>query len=387
MDAAPGLFGQVVAGVRRVWPVFIVLYAIGWTLFASQPDSWAAWFRTMTFDHPVLGAIVLSCVAGSLLWYSRRSSMLLVAAAVAAALWVGTSNATVVIAVSFLAARHPRWVRWVLWLVLGALHPLGIAPDTLGYMHSPQIVPPWVTPLLAVALPAFVGSWAADAERARRWRRAEERARNVAASARSEASQTTDRLELSRHMHDIVGRSIARMTLQATAIVALSDNPQIVNLASRIADIGATANGELRTIVHAINAGETRAAPTAHETWRDAVDAAIAHGHTVHVRGTDAFVRLEQPLRDVMSAVVAEALHNAVKHAPGAAIRITASRGTSRLTLIVENGRPALIRTATVPGLGIGTALLAAQVHDLGGVMSSGPTGRGGWRVRAEVPQ
>jgi signal transduction histidine kinase len=85
--------------------------------------------------------------------------------------------------------------------------------------------------------------------------------------------------------------------------------------------------------------------------------------------------------------VVQESLTNALRHAPGSAVRVLV-RGEPdgrTMTVRVENDEGAPPRRDLV-GTGRGLAGLRERVAALGGRFSSGPTAGGGWYVEAQLP-
>jgi signal transduction histidine kinase len=84
--------------------------------------------------------------------------------------------------------------------------------------------------------------------------------------------------------------------------------------------------------------------------------------------------------------VVQEALTNALKHAPGAQVRVrlTGARGRG-LTVEVANTAPAHVPVAG-GGAGQGLVGLAERVSLAGGRLEHGPADGGGWRLQAWLP-
>ena len=96
--------------------------------------------------------------------------------------------------------------------------------------------------------------------------------------------------------------------------------------------------------------------------------------------------------------VASEGVTNALKHAPGSALRVvvgTAPEGVSdiadsrMLEVRVTNGPPRLVGTRN-SGNGLGLVQLAARVEALGGTLRGGPLSGGerggGWELLARLP-
>jgi hypothetical protein len=68
--------------------------------------------------------------------------------------------------------------------------------------------------------------------------------------------------------------------------------------------------------------------------------------------------------------IVQEALTNARRHAPGAAVSVAVAVDDSGARVVVANGPPGM----------------RERVQLTGGTLTAGPTGQGGWRVEARLP-
>jgi signal transduction histidine kinase len=83
--------------------------------------------------------------------------------------------------------------------------------------------------------------------------------------------------------------------------------------------------------------------------------------------------------------VVQESLTNALRHAPGAAVRVLVNGSGRDLTVRVENDRSVQERP-NLSGTGRGLAGLRERIHELGGQLRAGPNRHGGWLVEAVLP-
>ncbi|MFD8363808.1 sensor histidine kinase [Streptomyces hygroscopicus] len=115
---------------------------------------------------------------------------------------------------------------------------------------------------------------------------------------------------------------------------------------------------------------------------------ATAAGGTVEVRMGTAETALESlptPVQTAGYRIVQEALANARRHAPGAPVRLTVDGTAGRLRCEVENSRGVRRGTAGA-GIGLGLVSMRERVDALGGELTAGPTGDGGFRVVARMP-
>jgi signal transduction histidine kinase len=91
------------------------------------------------------------------------------------------------------------------------------------------------------------------------------------------------------------------------------------------------------------------------------------------------------PVAHVAFRVVQESLTNALRYAPGAAVRVVVNGSGRDLTVEVENDSSARDRPR-LTGTGRGLAGLRERVQELGGQLVAGPVADGGWRVAATLP-
>ncbi|MFD7816452.1 sensor histidine kinase [Streptomyces sp. NPDC059785] len=97
---------------------------------------------------------------------------------------------------------------------------------------------------------------------------------------------------------------------------------------------------------------------------------------------------LAGPAAEAVHGIVREALTNALRHAPGAAVTVTVRRTNGQLALSVDNtpGRAAASPATGGLGSGRGVAGMRARAAAAGGELTAGPGPDGGWRVRATLP-
>jgi signal transduction histidine kinase len=91
------------------------------------------------------------------------------------------------------------------------------------------------------------------------------------------------------------------------------------------------------------------------------------------------------PLASVLERVVQEALTNAMRHAPGAAVHIELREDAGRLRCTVRNG-PATAIGGAYPSAGQGLRGIAHRVGTAGGTLDWRPTHDGGFRVDVVLP-
>jgi hypothetical protein len=84
--------------------------------------------------------------------------------------------------------------------------------------------------------------------------------------------------------------------------------------------------------------------------------------------------------------VVQEALTNAAKHAPGAAVVVRLERSAAETTVTVSNARPPAGPQTGRAGSGQGLTGVHERVRQTGGTLQAGPARDGGFHLHARLP-
>ncbi|OCC10154.1 sensor histidine kinase [Streptomyces sp. PTY087I2] len=306
-------------------------------------------------------------------------------------------------ALSFLLGARVAEARGPLLVLVGCL-----AVD-VAMCAVLRVQPVWWFYTLAVLPAALLLPWLAGRYvRGRRelvregWqlaRRLEERQHLVAERAR-----LAERADIAADMHDSLGHALSLVALRAGALelspdLTDRDRADPAELRGTVAD----AVEHLRETVAVLHddardadrqpgtepGTRTAAGDPAHDTVEDLVARAVAFGVPVRWerRGTDP--ALSPLVERGVYRIVQEALTNALKHAPGGAIRLRITHRTDRTHVSVVNDAPTgTVTTAEGPPPGIGGRGLTGlreRVTVLGGTLRTGPY-EGGFRVTADLP-
>ncbi|MEV7271387.1 sensor histidine kinase [Streptomyces bacillaris] len=254
------------------------------------------------------------------------------------------------------------------------------------------LLPPWLAGRHRQARLALVhGGW--------------ERARVLAEQQRSVAERAglRERTRIAADVHDSLGHQLSLIALRAGALelsptLSGQDRADLAGLRADVAD----AVGHLRETLTVLRADEDAPGTAPRGAFVDAPGTApAAESVDVLVRrareaGVAAEVHREgePPLRSplitrTVHRVVQESLTNAVKHAPGAAVRIRLTHRDDRTTVRVTNSPPpegASPAAPPAPGGGHGLTALRERVQLVGGTLRTGPYGDGGYEVCAVLP-
>lgn len=184
-----------------------------------------------------------------------------------------------------------------------------------------------------------------------------------------------ERIALAREVHDRVMQRLFGLSLVLDSGERLGADEQ-----QRAAEELRTALEELRSAMQ--RTGEPPRSPPS-ETLDSEIERLVAHypevDFEVSVEATppDRFEPLAQ-------SVLAEALHNANKHARPARVGISTTIEHGAFVLEVHND--GVGRTARASARGMGLKLAALDAIQSGGVLEFGPAEGSGWRVRLVLP-
>ena len=253
---------------------------------------------------------------------------------------------------------------------------------------------PTLAGLLALVVVLYLLG-AAGAERRRR-HLAEAAARQatdrVVADTLLEHALRGERARIARELHDVVAHHISMISVQAeTARLTTPGMP--AEGAERLVAIGDTARAaltEMRRLLGVLRedagAEVTRRPQPGLQQLIDLIDEArdsAAVSTRLIVRGT---VRpLDPGLELIAYRIVQEALTNARRHAPGAAVDVELEYGGEALHLRVRDNGPGYAATG-VPAEGHGLLGMRERAATVGGVLRTGPAPVNGFLVEATLP-
>jgi len=200
-----------------------------------------------------------------------------------------------------------------------------------------------------------------------------------------------ERTRIARELHDVIAHTTSLIQVQAsTARYRIPELPEAAT--AEFEEIAETARGSLlemrrllgvlRTEDHAPELSPQRGV----EDVRELVDRARRAGAEVSLSLAAAPEDLPPSLRVAAFRITQEALSNAVRHAPGAALEVDIAAHDGSLLVRVHNG-PATGPPAPGPG-GTGHGLRGMQERAglLGGSLLAAPGPGGGWTVMATLP-
>jgi signal transduction histidine kinase len=228
----------------------------------------------------------------------------------------------------------------------------------------------------------FGGTWLLG-RASRLWRgrvsRAEREREHLAALATAE-----ERVRIARELHDIVAHTLGTITVQAEAAdAALARDPALaVEPVRTIAATSRRSLHEIREVLHLLRTDDVL--PVTAGIDDIAALVADARRGGVHIE-LDSSPGADVPeiVQRAVYRIVQESLANAIRHAPGAPVRIRLARDGDAVTAEVVNGPGTRSAAASVGGVGL--AGIRERAAALRGEFEAAPH-EGGFRVRVRLP-
>ncbi|GAA2088057.1 histidine kinase [Streptomyces albiaxialis] len=301
-----------------------------------------------------------------------------------------------------LALRESRRTLAAVWLVTV------VASLVLGFVSTGHSDGSNV--LLIVLSGAILLLGAALRERSEAQRRLAEQ-ETISEAERAQRTLLEERARIARELHDVVAHHMSVITVQAdSAPYRIAGIPQEAQ--EEFGTIAATAReslAEMRRLLGVLRSEEAqgeRAPQPGLDRLEQLVEATVRAGVPAeltveglggHGRDGDGADRdgtdldgtaLPQAVTLSAYRIVQEALANVVRHAPGAATRVSVTGGPDGLTVLVVNG-PSPVpdgQPLETTGTGHGLVGMRERVRLVGGDLDTGPLPDGGFRVAARLP-
>ncbi|WP_375490760.1 sensor histidine kinase [uncultured Jatrophihabitans sp.] len=198
-----------------------------------------------------------------------------------------------------------------------------------------------------------------------------------------------ERSRIAAELHDIIGHSLSVMVVQAAAgqRLLLQDSAAAqqagADVLGVVAESARQGRGDLARLVDLLG-GQAVAGPDL-ALVDEVVALAAGSGLQVTCRFEGDRDGVSTDVAGTAFRVVRESLTNALRHAPGAAVRVLVRGATRVLEVRVENDAPVSL-TAGIVGTGHGLHGLRELVERGGGRFAAGATATGGWVVEAQLP-
>lgn len=232
--------------------------------------------------------------------------------------------------------------------------------------------------VLTAATPILGGLAVSQARRLRRARHDRLAALNRERAARQREEKEKERQQLATEIHDSLGHLLTLLVLHANALAVTTTDDNTRGAAAQISRLGTDGLTELRHLLELLGSTDDPAPPQLDEL----VGEARAAGQDVQLTVEGDLAALSPTPARTVRQVVREGLTNARRHALGARVQVEIVV-TDAAEVVVCNGpgEPGAGR-----GSGLGLANLRRRVALLDGDLRNGPTGDGGYALRASFP-
>lgn len=372
---ATGLLLSVILALASTVP--IALIAVHWTVFVALA---AAGFGSLIADQRLAAAGVVAVVFGFYHTARHRSGLiagllvlpyaLLAFGTVMTGDGPATSDVSIETSTSETERQRPT-------------EDESPEPDRDGYVY----------PLLMATLTA--GATAVGYVQRTRHTEAQLEARAAAFADDLETHTARgERARIARELHDVVAHRISAIAVQAeTARLTTPDlRPESAQQLAAIGDSARDALAEMRRLVGVLrkdtqdtgDPADRRPQPGIEQIGELVDDSRRVSGTTTrlimsgNVRGLDPGAEL------TIYRVVQEALTNARRHSPGAAVDVELDYGVESLELRIRDAGGAGVSSPIMSGHGLRG--MRERVEMLGGEFKAGPSSTGGFTVAARLP-
>ena len=204
-----------------------------------------------------------------------------------------------------------------------------------------------------------------------------------------------ERQRIARELHDVVAHHMSVIAIQAEAAPYKTPDPP-KELVESFAEIRASALSGLKELRRVLGVLRSETPDTTPQPGLGDLDGLLESARSAGVTVTAGITGTPRPLPDGVDLsayrIVQEALSNAMRHAPGAAVEVKLYYGDAALVVEVRNDCPpgngtaeALGEMATEGG-GHGIIGMRERATMLGGHLQAGPTEKGEFLVTAALP-
>jgi signal transduction histidine kinase len=235
--------------------------------------------------------------------------------------------------------------------------------------------------VLAALVPA--AAWAGVARHSRAEARLHTAATQVIAGTLVEHTARGERARIARELHDVVAHHISMIAVQAeTARLTTPGMP--ATGAQRLSEIGDTARAGMTEMRRLLGVLREDAQPGLAQLPRLVDEARESSGAACRLIISGPPVTVDPGVGLAAYRIVQEALTNARRHAPGAAVDVEVRYGDGELRLIIRDNGPGPAQAATADGHGLlGMRERAAAVR---GELRAGGATVGGFLIEARLP-
>lgn len=373
----------------------VVLLAVGWPVTAVAYDVDVALAMLLVTAHCAAITVTLRWAWSGLGLSLAASGGIMLSTAASSAVWPWPVTTLLTQCAVLIVAALARP-----WYYAAAAWSVGAAMTVVALLSAAPGVPPGMMAngVVFVSVGALVVVLGALARLGiRNAGRLEEATRSSAEQGRRR-HELEERNRIARELHDVVAHSMSVISVQASTAQyrhpAMDDDARVEF--KEIADSSRQALSEMRMLLSILRGGdEARIAPEPGiEDISALIESTRAAGTRIRHGPADEQLKnlsVSSSTGLIAYRTVQEALANALRHSPGAAIDVEVAAGQDaheqpllRLVVVNEASPEEIVDPA--PGAGLGLEGIRERVEAIGGSVEAGPTEHGGFAVRASLP-
>lgn len=223
-------------------------------------------------------------------------------------------------------------------------------------------------------------------ERTRAHAAAAERAR-LEHAEQAERAAAAERRRVARELHDVLAASLSVMSVQAALAAELVTRDPAAGAVAvgHVQRAGRAALADVGRLLRLSRSGQPGTEPLHGLADLTTLVAGYVHAGLHIDLDTEGTGALPPGVDSSLYRLVQEALTNALKHAPGAVVRVRVRRAGTAITVEVVNDPPPSTPRTVVAG-GHGLLGLRERIALLGGRFDAGRTAAGGFMLAASIP-
>jgi signal transduction histidine kinase len=361
--------------------VALAFLAVGWFSTAAPTIS-DPFFRYTPRDWLFVLLLILSTAPYA--WRRRwPTAAFLISMVAVAVLWLLGYNAgalplMLMFGGYFVAVARPAWE--VVLCSAVALGCFGLLWWGGGAPYGPRDA---LISVLALAITVGLG-------RAGRLRVDLANARAEAAEEAARRRSSEERLRISRELHDIIGHSLGTIAVQAGVGRHLMETEpeKAADALDSIAKISRESLDEVRSVVAALRDDEPPYhPPPGLADLGELVDTVRATGLAVELTLPDDVEAVPRQAGAAVYRITREALTNVIRHSGAANASVHVDHHDGRVEVSIrDDGAGAFDGPEPDAAPGHGIAGMRERAEALGGTLSAGPAGDGGFLVTASLP-
>ncbi|WP_373979158.1 sensor histidine kinase [Streptomyces sp. TLI_146] len=213
----------------------------------------------------------------------------------------------------------------------------------------------------------------------------------LTADERARRTLLEERGRIARELHDVVAHHMSVISIQAQVAPHLVADPppELTENLAGIRENAVQALTELRRVLGVLRSADPEGARHAPQPTLDRLGELVANVRAAGLEVATETAGTPRPLAPGVGLsayrIVQEALSNAMRHAPGARVRVAIGYHPATLTVRVTNSRPTRSAPPS-PGTGHGLLGMRERAAMLGGELATGATPEGGYEITALLP-